>query len=70
MEMRALKTHEWIQRYYILCILCVKHIISEISLESSEDVGMVAILGGVNSHIKAFVVHPLKDQRSLLIEGP
>ena len=44
---------------------------AEISLEFSEDdVGVGAILGGVNSHIKAFVVHPLKDQRSLLIEGP
>ena len=43
---------------------------SEISLESSKDVGVGAILGGVNNHIKAFMLHPLKDQRGLLIEDP
>ena len=40
----------------------------EISLESSEDVGVGAILGGVYNHINAFMLHPLKDQSSLLIE--
>ena len=35
-------------------------IISEISLESFEDVGVGAILGGVNNHIKALMLHPLK----------
>ena len=46
--------------------------IPDISLESSEDVGVVvgAILGGVNNHIKACMLHPLKDQRGLLIEYP
>ena len=39
-------------------------------LEYSEDVGVSAILGGVNNHIKAFMLHPLKDLRGLLIEGP
>ena len=42
----------------------------DISLESSEDVGMGAILGRANNHIKAFMLHPLKDQRGQLIEGP
>ena len=35
-----------------------------------EDVGVGAILGGVNNHIKAFIFYPIKDQRGLLIEGP
>ena len=39
-------------------------------LESSEDVGVGTILGGVNNHIKAVMLHPLKDQRCPLIEGP
>ena len=43
---------------------------AEISLESSENVGVGAILGGVNNHIKAFMLYPLKDQRCLLTEGP
>ena len=43
---------------------------AEISLASSEDVGMGVILGGVNNHIKAFMLHPPKDQRGLFIEGP
>ena len=42
---------------------------TEISLESSEDVGVGAILGGVNNNIKAFMLYPLKDQRGLLTEG-
>ena len=44
--------------------------ISEISLESSEDVGVGVILGGVNNNIRAFMLHPLKDQRGLLNEDP
>ena len=35
-----------------------------------KDVGVGTILGGVNNHIKAFMLHPLKDQRDLLTEGP
>ena len=41
------------------------HIPTEMSLQSSEGVGVGAILGGVNNHIKEFMLHPLKDQRSL-----
>ena len=40
-----------------------------ISLESSEDVGVGTILGGVDSHIKVFMLHPLKDQSGLFIKG-
>ena len=39
-----------------------------IQLGSSEDIGVGTILGGVNNHIKAFMLHPLKDQRGLLIK--
>ena len=38
---------------------------SEISLVSSKDVGMGAILGGVNNHIKALTPHQLKGVCSL-----
>ena len=41
----------------------------EISLESSEDVGVGTILGGVTNNIEASMLHLLKDQRDLLIEG-
>ena len=37
--------------------------LAEIFLESSEDVGVGVILGGVNNHFKAFMLHPVKDQR-------
>ena len=33
-------------------------------------IGVGQILGGVNNHIKAFMLHPFKYQRALLIEGP
>ena len=42
---------------------------SEISLESSEDVGVGVVLGGVNNHIKECMLYPLKDQRVLPISG-
>ena len=41
------------------------HIPTEMSLESSKDLGVGAILGRANNHIKAFMLHPLKDQKSL-----
>ena len=39
----------------------------EISL---EYIGVGAILGEVKNHIKAFMLHPVKDQSGLLIEDP
>ena len=36
---------------------------SEISPQFSEDIGVGVVLGGVTNHIKAFILHPLKDQR-------
>ena len=39
----------------------------EISLESSKDIGVGMILGGVSNHSNAFMLHPLEDQRGLLI---
>ena len=54
-----------------ICVLTHKFTVhSEISLESSEDIGVGTILGGVINHIKASMLHLLKDQRDLLVEGP
>ena len=51
------------------CDVLNKWLHEENSLDSSEDVGEGAILGGVNNYTKAFMLHPLKDQRGLLVEG-
>ena len=40
-----------------------------ISIESSENVGVGATLGGVDNHIKTFMLHPLKDQRVCLLKA-
>ena len=43
---------------------------TEISLESSEDIGVGMIFGWLINHSIAFILHPLKDQRGLLNEDP
>ena len=42
---------------------------AQLSLESSDDIGVDATLGEVNNNIKMLTLHPLKDQRGLLIKG-
>ena len=65
--------HAWVGEVFVAISYILAHIsytTSKISLESSEDIGLGAILGGVNNHLKSIMVHLLNDQRCLLIEGP
>ena len=41
----------------------------ELSQESSLDVGVGVVLGGVNNYIKGFMLHPHKDQRVCLLNA-